>query len=150
MTRASRDDAYALLRPFLQDDEFIVANNPAYGAGGAPALARALELFTTRPELGFVWMAYDGTGAVAACVVSLAVSTAAGAVVAKLDDVTVRADKRGPGIGTAHLAALKTELRARGVARIDTSVHTGNEGARRFYERRGFVPLHEERLACVL
>ena len=52
--------------------------------------------------------------------------------------------------GSALLASLKEELRSHGVRRIDTSCHLENHAARRFYERHGFQPLHEERLACLL
>jgi hypothetical protein len=44
----------------------------------------------------------------------------------------------------------KAELRQLGVQRIDTSIHLKNELAHRFYERHGFRPLSEGRLACVL
>ena len=49
-----------------------------------------------------------------------------------------------------HLNQLKAELRQLGVQRIDTSIHLKNELAHRFYERHGFRPLKEGRLACVL
>jgi ribosomal protein S18 acetylase RimI-like enzyme len=54
------------------------------------------------------------------------------------------------GIGWVHLNQLKAELRQLGVQRIDTSIHLKNELAHRFYERHGFRPLSESRLACVL
>jgi ribosomal protein S18 acetylase RimI-like enzyme len=84
------------------------------------------------------------------CVVCFAISTSIGGIVAKLDDVYVAAQHQDRGVGSAHLTALKDELDRRGVRRIDTSVHVHNPGARRFYERHGFQPLDEERLACLL
>jgi GNAT superfamily N-acetyltransferase len=150
MTSASRADARALLNSFLSQDEHYLDSSPAYGAGGEAALDRALDLFLSRPEQGFVWLAYEGNQPVAVCVVCFAISTSIGAIVAKLDDVFVAAGKRGRGVGAAHLAALKDELRLVGVHRIDTSVHLENAGARRFYEQHGFRLLHEERLACLL
>jgi GNAT superfamily N-acetyltransferase len=150
MTEASRADAFALLRVFLGEDAHYLDSSQAYGAGGEAALDVALDLFLQRPELGFVWLAYEGGGPVGVCVVCFAVSTSMGAVVAKLDDVFVARGKRGRGIGSAHLAGLKSELQRLGVRRIDTSVHVQNPEARRFYERHGFCSLQEERLACVL
>ncbi len=150
MTPASRDDAFTLLREFLGDDPHYLDSSAAYGDGGEAALARALELFLARPQTGFVWLAYEGVEAAAACVVCFAISTSAGALVAKLDDVVVKRGREGRGIGSAHLAALKDELRALGVKRIDTAVHLRNAAARRFYERHGFRTLSEERLALVL
>lgn len=150
MTQASREDAFTLLRAFLGDDPHYLDSSAAYGDGGEAALERALELFLARPETGFVWLAYEGAEPVAVCVVCFAVSTSAGALVAKLDDVAVKRGREGSGIGTAHLAALKEELRALGVRRIDTAVHRQNEAARRFYERQGFRALSEERIALLL
>jgi len=48
------------------------------------------------------------------------------------------------------LSALAQHLRAAGVSRIDCGCHRDNEGAWRFYERMGFRPLDEERLAMLL
>lgn len=150
MTRASRDDAFALLRSFLGDDPHYLASSAAYGDGGEEALARALELYLAHPEIGFVWLGYEASEAVAVCVVCYAISTSAGALVAKLDDVAVRAGREGRGIGSRHLESLVEELRRIGVRRIDTAVHIENARARRFYERHGFLPLGEERIARLI
>lgn len=150
MTRASRDDAFELLRSFLGDDPHYLASSAAYGDGGEEAVGRALELFLAHPETGFVWLSYEGSEAVAVCVVCYAISTSAGALVAKLDDVAVRAGREARGIGSRHLESLVEELRRIGVRRIDTAVHSDNVGARRFYERHGFLPLSEERIARLI
>jgi len=154
MTAATRADARALLCAFLRDDAHYLASAARYGDGGAAALDRALDLFVERPAIGFVWLAYaeaDGTrAAVAACVVCRAISTSRGTVVAKLDDVTVREGWQGRGVGGAMLAALRKHLRQEGMSRIDCGCHRDNEGAWRFYERQGFRPLDEERLALLL
>lgn len=150
MTRSTRAHAFALLRAFLTEDEHYLDSSTAYGDGGEAALERALDLLLQTPELGFVWLAFEDEEPVAVCVVCFAVSTSAGAVVAKLDDVFVARGKQGRGIGTAHMEGLKAELRRMNIARIDTAVHLDNHGARRFYERHGFHSLGEERLACLL
>jgi GNAT superfamily N-acetyltransferase len=151
MDARSRSDAYALLGAFLAEDPHYRAAAAQYGDGGLPALARALDLFLAHPEIGFVWLAHatDGT-AVGGCVACYAISTSRGARVAKLDDVTIRRDWQQRGVGTALLRALATHLRAHGVSRIDTACHRDNADAWRFYERLGFRPLHEERLALLL
>ena len=82
--------------------------------------------------------------------VCYAISTSRGALVAKLDDVTVDPACAGQGIGTRMLDALARHLADRAVGRIDTACHRANEGAWRFYVRLGFRPLDEERLARVL
>jgi ribosomal protein S18 acetylase RimI-like enzyme len=150
MTAADVTDAFELLRVFLREDEHYLASSAAYGDRGFQGLNDALDLFLEQPELGFVWIAYDEKGAAAVCVVCYAISTSMGAVVAKLDDVSVTADRRGGGIGTALLEQLKAQLRKEAVTRIDVAVHLENPEARRFYEKLGFMALNEERMACVI
>jgi ribosomal protein S18 acetylase RimI-like enzyme len=95
-------------------------------------------------------MAFDEDGAAAVCVVCYAISTSMGSIVAKLDDVSVKDDRRGRGIGTELIEQLKAHLRSESVTRIDVAVHMENPEARRFYEKSGFVRLNEERLSCVI
>ena len=150
MTAAARADAARLLGRFLEDDAHYRASAAQYGDGGAQALARALDLFLARPELGFVWLARTADAIVGACVVCYAISTSRGGLVAKLDDVTVDAKRLGEGIGSAMLDALVSHLAKQGVGRIDTACHRGNAGAWRFYARHGFRPLDEERIARLI
>ena len=90
-----------------------------------------------RPDLGFVWLAYCENEPVAVCVVSFAVSTSMGTLVAKLDDVYVAQTHRRRGVGATHFASLVSELKSLHVGRVDTSVHTANVAARNFYARLG-------------
>jgi ribosomal protein S18 acetylase RimI-like enzyme len=149
-TAADVADAFEMLRVFLREDEHYLASSKAYGDRGFQGLNDALDLFLEQPELGFVWLAYDEQGAAGVCVVCYAISTSMGAVVAKLDDVSVKMDRRGGGIGTALLEQLKEQLRKEAVTRIDVAVHLENPEARRFYEKLGFMALNEERMACVI
>ena len=150
MHAADVPDAFQMLTDFLREDEHYLASSQAYGDLGMKGLNDALDLFLERPELGFVWMAYDENGAAGICVVCYAISTSMGAVVAKLDDVSVKPDRRGAGIGTELLNRLKEQLRREAVTRIDVAVHLDNPQAKRFYEKAGFVALNEERLCCVI
>jgi GNAT superfamily N-acetyltransferase len=150
MTAATRSGGRRLLGQFLGDDPHYRASAADYGDGGAPALERALDLFLARPELGFVWLATRGGSVTAACVVCYAISTSRGTLVAKLDDVTVDPSSRGQGVGSAMLKALQEDLRIVGISRIDTACHRSNHAAWRFYERHGFRPLDEERIALLL
>jgi len=120
----------------------------AYGADGGKG---ALDAADTQGTQGT--QVPEGTGgatAVGACVVCHAISTSRGTLVAKLDDVTIANGSRHRGVGTAMLAALCAELRAEGITRIDSGCHRDNAGAWRFYERLGFRPLDEERIALLL
>ncbi|MFN2493713.1 MAG: GNAT family N-acetyltransferase [Pyrinomonadaceae bacterium] len=150
MTATDVADAFEMLSVFLNEDEHYLASSKAYGDRGVQGLNDALDLFLEQPELGFVWMAYDDAGAAGVCVICYAISTSMGAVVAKLDDVSVKAERRGKGVGTALLKNLKEQLKKESVTRIDVGVHMQNPEARKFYERLGFVALNEERLACVI
>ncbi|HKY27796.1 MAG TPA: GNAT family N-acetyltransferase [Pyrinomonadaceae bacterium] len=150
MTAPDVTDAFHMLSAFLSEDEHYLASSKAYGDRGIQGLNDALYLFLEHPDLGFVWMAYDEQGCAGICVICYAVSTSMGALVAKLDDVSVKKDRRGQGIGTALLDQLKAQLKKESVQRIDVAVHVDNPKAREFYERMGFLPLHEERLACVI
>jgi len=146
MTRESRPAALLLLRAYLAEQGRAVESD----AGSDEALERALDLLLGWPELGFVWLAYEGEEAIAACVVCFLISTSAGGLVAKMDDFYVPETRRGQGIGSAHLGSLQEELRRMRVRRVDANVRLRNEGARRFYERHAFRTMDEERFACTL
>lgn len=60
-----------------------------------------------------------------------------------IDGFCVRPDLRGQGIGTALLAAVCAEARARGHSSIGLDVVDTNARARALYERQGFVVSHE-------
>ena len=150
MTAATLPGALRVITEFLTADPHYLASSVAYGATDAGTTAKALRMFLARPELGFVYVAKQGDEVVAACVACFAISTTRGGLVIKLDDVSVLPGHLGNGIGTAMLDALKAHLRTLGVSRIDIGCHRDNDGAWRFYERHGFAPLDEERLACVL
>ena len=139
-----------MLTTFLSEDEHYLASSKAYGDIGVRGLNDSLDLFLERPELGFVWMAFDEDGAAGICVVCYAISTSMGSVVAKLDDVSVKQDRRGKGVGSDLLEQLKEQLRKESVTRIDVAVHKDNPEAHRFYEKLGFVALNEERMAAVI
>jgi GNAT superfamily N-acetyltransferase len=126
------------------------ASAAQYGDGGTQALARALDLFLGRPDLGFVWLARVDDEAVGACVVCYAISTSRGSLVAKLDDVTIDTERQRQGNGTAMLRALIERQREHGVSRIDTACHRDNAVAWRFYAQHGFRPLDEERIALLI
>lgn len=150
MTAELVSDAYEMLRQFLSADEHYLASSQAYGDRGLRGVNDALDLFLEQPELGFVWMAYDENGVAGICVICYAISTSIGAVVAKLDDVSVKEDRRGKGIGTELMKQLKEQLQRESVMRIDVGVHMENPEARKFYEGIGFIALNEERMACVI
>ncbi len=62
-----------------------------------------------------------------------------------LEDLYVKPESRGLGIGTALLARVAAEAQAQGCARLDWSVLTWNEPAIRVYERIGALRMEEWR-----
>jgi GNAT superfamily N-acetyltransferase len=59
--------------------------------------------------------------------------------VALLDELYVRPDRRGQGIGTALIETALDVVRDRGAGLFEVNVDEGDTGARRFYERHGFT-----------
>lgn len=57
---------------------------------------------------------------------------------AQLEELYVAPELRGKGIGSAMMARVEEELRARGCGEININVDEPDTGARRFYERHGF------------
>ncbi|GAA0516730.1 N-acetyltransferase [Saccharopolyspora subtropica] len=60
-----------------------------------------------------------------------------------LEDLFVRPDQRGCGLGRALLQTLAAECVARGYARLEWSVLDWNEPAINFYKAAGAVPMDE-------
>lgn len=57
-----------------------------------------------------------------------------------LEQMGVEPTRRGTGVGTRLLAAVREAARARGVAEVRLEVWAFNSGARAFWERHGFAP----------
>lgn len=67
----------------------------------------------------------------------------AGAVpnkIVELDNIVVRADRRGERIGRQLLDAMLAWSRGEGASHVVVSVHAFNRDAQRFYEDFGFAP----------
>jgi GNAT superfamily N-acetyltransferase len=60
--------------------------------------------------------------------------------VIELDNLVVRADRRGRSIGHRLLRAMMRWARGQGVTHVEVAVHAFNRDARRFYESFGFTP----------
>lgn len=57
-----------------------------------------------------------------------------------LDELVVKPEYRGQGIGSKLMDWADSVFREHGVRQVELLVVVGNEDARRFYERRGFLP----------
>ena len=92
---------------------------------------------------GFALLAEEqgpgGPTAYGFALVTLRPSVYADGPVAVLDELYVRPDRRGGGTGSALVAAMRAELSTRDCEEIQINVDSVDTGARRFYERLGFV-----------
>ena len=91
-----------------------------------------------------ILLAVDEAGVIGlAVLLTRPASGFAGAVprkVIELDNVVVRADRRGRRIGRRLLAAAVEWARQRRANHLEVTVHAFNRDARRFYEGFGFAP----------
>ncbi len=105
--------------------------------------ARGLRLIIgEKPDFGRIFVARDGKGekAVVGMVNLLfTISTAEGAPVALLEDLIVRKDYRGRGVGSLLLRHAIDFARTNGFARITLLTDLVNDRAIRFYAKHGFT-----------
>ncbi len=112
----------------------------AIEADFAPDVAKqtaGLRLLLARPD-AFVAVAEAGGRAVGVCSVQTLVSTAEGGPVGLLEDLVVREDLRGRGIGTLLLQAAERWALDRGLARLQLLADRTNAPALGFYGARGW------------
>ena len=124
-----REDVLAVLAVRSGDiGQGIPSGDAGVGAGGDAGAAPAGDSgvgAADEPEVGFALLTlrptpmWDGP-------------------LAQLEELYVRPDLRGGGIGTELLTRALDEVRARGAAEMLINVDADDTGARRFYERHGF------------
>ena len=92
-----------------------------------------------QPELGFILLARDNGQVVGMVNILFTISTALGERVALLEDMVVRAEVRGSGIGSKLLARAIELARLAGCRRVTLLTDQNNVSAQQFYQRQGFV-----------
>lgn len=97
----------------------------------------ALTLLMENDEAD-LWVAEEQGSVVAMVSVQPLISTAAGSRVGLIEDLIVRKDFRGRGIGTRLLQTVIDECDRRGYARLSLAVDTRNFPAIAFYRQYGF------------
>lgn len=100
---------------------------------------RALRMLLAEPARGRVYVARRGTKVLAMVSVLRTVSTAEGGPAGLLEDLVVRLDARGGGIGAALLAFAVERSRAEGLLRLTLLTDRGNRRAQRLYRDAGFT-----------
>jgi GNAT superfamily N-acetyltransferase len=99
---------------------------------------RGLRLILDSPGVGTIFVARDGREVVGMVSLLFTVSTAEGGPVCWLEDMVVRPDRRGSGLGGRLLGHALGYARAQHFTRITLLTDRDNEGAIRFYQRQGF------------
>jgi len=101
---------------------------------------RGLRLVVESPGVGTVFVAREAGEVVGMVSLLNTVSTAEGGPACWLEDMVVRPDRCGSGLGSRLLQSAIDYAKAQGITRITLLTDRGNEGAVRFYGRHGFCP----------
>jgi GNAT superfamily N-acetyltransferase len=101
---------------------------------------RALRLILDSPDVGLLLVATSDARVIGMVSILFTVSTAEGGPVAWLEDMVVSPERRHRGIGSRLLDAAVSFCRERGHRRITLLTDATNDGAQRFYQRKGFTP----------
>ncbi|MFO0900284.1 MAG: GNAT family N-acetyltransferase [Pirellulales bacterium] len=100
---------------------------------------RGLRLILAAPALGQIFVARDEERLLGMVNLLFTISTAEGAPACWLEDVVVRPESRGVGIGGQLVEHAIDYARRHGFRRISLLTDRTNEAAQRFYARHGFV-----------
>jgi GNAT superfamily N-acetyltransferase len=100
---------------------------------------RGLRLVIESANVGVILAAHDGDEVVGMVILLFTISTAEGGPVCWLEDMVVRPDRRGGGLGSCLLQSAIDYARSHGFTRIILLADKVNAGAIRFYGRQGFV-----------
>jgi len=99
---------------------------------------RALGAILSNAAIGRIYVVRESNAVIAMASLLYTVSTAEGGKAAWLEDVVVRPDRRGRGIGRRLLEHLSAQARADGVLRITLLTDPGNAPAHALYQGLGF------------
>ncbi len=100
---------------------------------------RGLRLLLESPHFGVIFVARDEGAVLGMVSLLFTVSTAEGGYACWLEDMVIRPDRRGDGLGSRLLTHAIEYARSRGFARITLLTDRANAGALRFYRRHGFT-----------
>jgi ribosomal protein S18 acetylase RimI-like enzyme len=134
--RARPSDAAALVE---MQREFYAEDRIEH----APANARALQRMLRSPQVGVIWIlesaARRARSPIGYLVLTLGYSLERGGRDSFIDELYVRPASRGRGLGARAVATAEAAARRLGVRAVHLEVDTGNDRARRLYERSGFA-----------
>ncbi len=99
---------------------------------------RALRMIVSAPERGNIFVATEDDEVVGMTSLLFTISTAQGAAACWLEDMVIRPEHRGKGIGTALLQHALAYAKSNGVTRITLLTDRTSDKSIHFYERHGF------------
>ena len=91
------------------------------------------------PSIGTLYVAREGTRVLGMVSILRSVSTAEGGAVGLMEDLIVRPEHRGRGVGGRLLAYAIEQSRAAGLLRLTLLTDGDNARAQRLYEKAGFI-----------
>lgn len=100
--------------------------------------ARGLRLILENEAIGRIYVAREGARVLAMVSILRTVSTAEGGAAGLLEDLVVRPECRGRGVGSRLLAHAIGRAQADGLLRLILLTDGDNARAQRLYERAGF------------
>ncbi|HEY5285138.1 MAG TPA: GNAT family N-acetyltransferase, partial [Polyangia bacterium] len=100
---------------------------------------RALEILLAQPAMGRLFVLTRGSKILGMVSLLFTISTAEGGKAAWLEDLVVRPEHRGKGLGTRLLRAAIDWARREGLTRITLLTDADNAHARQLYSRHGFA-----------
>jgi GNAT superfamily N-acetyltransferase len=128
--RADLDTLLPLVRAYYEFDHLPFDEHIA---------RTALENFIDDPTFGRVWLICAHAEAIGYLVLTLGYSIEYGGRDAFIDEVYIRAEHRGHGIGRQAMAFAETQCRALGVRALHLEVERDNTNAHALYRKVGFV-----------
>lgn len=114
---------------FAQEAEFVADQEKQ---------RRALRAIVSDASTGRIYVVREGADLIAMVSLLYTVSSAEGGKAAWLEDLVVRPDRRGRGIGRTLLGHVAAQARADGVLRITLLTDPDNERAQALYRSFGF------------
>jgi len=117
----------------------VLFGQEAEFAPDAAKQRRALRMVLADPALGRIYVARLGARVLGTVSVLRSVSTAEGGPAGLLEDLVVRPEARGAGIGAALLAFAAECSREEGLLRLTLHTDRSNQRAQRLYRKAGFT-----------
>lgn len=146
----------AVIKPAMYEDieELLKLMAEFYAESGYrlrwELMRRALEELIQEPSWGYIWLLLNGDQAAGYIVLTIGFSMEYGGRDAFLDDLFIRPEFRGQGLGRLAMETLLDDCRRRGIRAVHVEVGRDNTPAKELYARYGFRETDRQLLTCRL